>query len=107
MARFVLGQVNPSATTDTTLYTVASLKSTVCSSILIANRNVAGIKYRIAIRPAGASISGEHYIAYDCYLPGNSSDEIVVGITLAAGDVVTVRSDTANVSFNMFGDESA
>lgn len=106
MARKVLGQQDVSATTDTDLYTVPTGKATVGSSLTIANRNVGGIKYRVAIRVGGAALANKQYIAYDCYLPGNSSDAVVIGMTLAAGDIVTVRSDTANTSFNLFGDES-
>jgi hypothetical protein len=103
----VLGQVAPSATTNTTLYTVGSGKSAVVSSIVITNRSATAATYRIAIRVAGASISNEDYIAYDAPLAANDTTAITIGITLAATDVITVYASTADTSFNAFGSEIA
>ena len=65
MAKKVLGQSNPSATTATTLYTVPALKEAVVSSISICNLASSSATYRIAIRPAGATLANTHYLAYD------------------------------------------
>lgn len=106
MAVKVLGQQAPAATTNTDLYTVPSAKSAVCSTLVVANRDTVAITYRIAVRPAGASIASQHYIAYGISIPAGGSDFITAGLTLAATDVVTVYASTANVSFSLFGDES-
>ena len=79
----VLGQSNPSATTLTTLYTVPALTSSVCSSIVICNRSATATSFRVAIRPAGASISNEHYIYYDVAIGGNDTFIATIGATLA------------------------
>lgn len=100
----VLGQINPSATTNTTLYTVPSSTSSVCSTISICNLGTS-TTYRIAIRPAGAAIENKHYIVYDAAINQYDSVMLTLGITLAATDVVTVYSATANVSFQLFGSE--
>lgn len=101
----VLGQSAPAATTDTTLYTVPAATSTVVSTLSIANRGAASATYRIAIRPAGASIVTLHYIAFDAIVPANDGILLTIGITLAATDVVTVRASTADTTFNLFGSE--
>jgi glucose-6-phosphate dehydrogenase assembly protein OpcA len=101
----VLGQQAPSATTDTTLYTVPAATSTVVSTLSIANRGAAAATYRIAIRPAGASIANTHYIAYDVTIAANDTTALTLGITLATTDVVTVRASTADTTFNLFGSE--
>lgn len=106
MAKKVLGQANPSATTATTLYTVPSAKTTVISTLVIANLSSTAATYRVAIRPAGASLASTHYIAYDVALSGNDSTALTLGITLEATDVVTVYASTANVNFTAFGDEA-
>ena len=100
----VLGQINPSATTNTTLYTVPSSTSSVCSTISICNLG-ASTTYRIAIRPAGATLENKHYIVYDAAINQYDSVMLTLGITLAATDVVTVYAATANVSFQLFGSE--
>jgi hypothetical protein len=103
----VLGQVAPSATTATTLYTVGAGKSTVVSTIAVCNRAATAATYRVAIRPAGATLSNEHYIAYDSTVAANDSTMLTIGITLATTDVITVYASTANLSFNAFGSEIA
>jgi hypothetical protein len=59
----------------------------------------------VAIRPAGATLANEHYIAYDSTLAANDSTMITIGVTLAATDVITVYASTANTSFSAFGSE--
>lgn len=101
----VLGQVAPDATTDTTLYTVPAATETVVSTIVVANRVATGATFRIAIKPAGAALANEHYIAYDVALGASDSTTLTFGITLAATDVITVYASTADTSFNVFGSE--
>jgi glucose-6-phosphate dehydrogenase assembly protein OpcA len=101
----VLGQSAPSATTDTNLYTVPAATSAVVSTLVVANRAATPATYRIAIRPAGATIANEHYLAYDVSVGASDSTTLTIGITLAATDVVTVYGSTANLSFSMFGSE--
>jgi glucose-6-phosphate dehydrogenase assembly protein OpcA len=101
----VLGQVNPSATTATTLYTVPSATSTVVSTITIANQAGTDATYRIAVRPAGATLAAEHYIVYGATVQASDSILLTLGITLATTDVVTVYASSANISFSAFGSE--
>jgi len=100
----VLGQSNPAATSDTTLYTVPALTSTVVSTITVANLGTSGT-YRIAIRPAGATIANQHYIAYDGALNANDTITWTLGITLATTDVITVYASNALFAFAAFGSE--
>ncbi len=101
----VLGQVAPSATTNTTLETVPGATQVVVSTIAVCNRAATAATYRIAVRPAGATLANEHYIAYDASITANNSTFITVGLTLAATDVVTVYASNANLSFSAFGSE--
>jgi hypothetical protein len=101
----VLGQVAPSATTNTDLYTVGAGKSAVVSTIAVTNRAATSSTYRIAIRIAGAAISNEDYIAYDSTVAANDSTMLTIGITLGAADIITVYASSANLSFNAFGSE--
>lgn len=103
----VLAQSAPSATTNTDAYTVGSGKSAVVSTITVTNRAATAATYRIAIRPLGATIANQHYIAYDSSVPANDTIALTLGITLATTDVVTVYASTANLSFNLFGSEIA
>ena len=106
MAKKVLGQVNPSATTATTLYTVPSAKSAVISTLVICNQAASAATYRIAVRPAGATLAAIHYVAYDVTVGAADTTALTLGITLATTDVVTVYASTATLSFHAYGDES-
>ena len=101
----VLGQSNPAATTATTLYTVPSSTSTIVSSLTIANLTNTSTTYRIAIRPAGATLANSHWVAYDASLPANDTTILTFGATLGQTDVVTVYAGSANVTFSAFGVE--
>ena len=101
----VLGQSAPSATTATTLYTVPAATSAVVSSIVIANRDSASATFRIAIRPAGATLANQHYIAYDVTVGASDSTVLTLGLTLATTDIITVYASTANLSFSAYGSE--
>ena len=76
----VLGQSAPSATTATTLYTVPASTSAVVSSIVIANRDASAATYRIAIRPGGAALANQHYIAYDVTVGASDSTVLTLSI---------------------------
>lgn len=101
----VLGQVNPAATTNTTLYTVPSATQAVVSTISVCNQAGTAATFRIAVRPAGSALSAEEYIVYGATVPASDSTFFTVGLTLAATDVITVYASSANVSFNAYGSE--
>ena len=101
----VLGQSNPAATTATTLYTVPSAKSAVVSTITVCNQGASSATYRIAIRPAGATLAAQHYIAYDATVTANNATNITIGVTLATTDIITVYASNTSLSFSAFGTE--
>lgn len=102
----ILEQSNPSATTLTDAYTVPTGKMAVLSSIIVCNRNAAARTYRIALAPGGATDDPSHYIAYDSTVDGNKTVTFVLGITLAADDVVRVYDSAADVTFTICGVEN-
>lgn len=101
----VLGQSNPAATTLTNVYTAPAATSAVISTITAANLSAASVTYRIAVRPAGATIANQHYIVYGATLTANSTTALTLGITLAATDVVSVYASDTNIAFSVFGSE--
>lgn len=103
----VLGQSNPSATTATTLYTCPASTQTVISTISICNQAGTSGSYRIAVRPNGATLSAEHYVAFDAAIQANTTAAYTLGITIDASDVVTIYASSASISFNAFGSEIA
>ena len=103
----VLGQSNPSATTATTLYTVPSATQTVVSTIVVCNQAATAATFRIAVRPAGATLAASHYVAYDVTVGASDSTALTLGLTLGATDVITIYGSTATLSFSAYGSEIA
>ena len=101
----VLGQSAPSATTNTDVYTVPSARESVISTIVIANRADTAGTFRLAVRPNGAAIADQHYLAYDVPIAANDSTTLTLGLTLDATDVITFYASSANMSINVFGSE--
>ena len=101
----VLGQINPSSNTATTVYTVPSLTSTVLSTVTVCNQAGTGATFRLAVRPAGETLAAKHYVNYDTPVPANDTISLTLGITLAATDVLTAYANSSSVSINAFGSE--
>ena len=59
------------ATNNVTLYTVPASTETVVSTIVMCNREGSANTFRIAVRPDGATLSNEHYLAYDTNINAN------------------------------------
>ena len=103
----VLGQLEVSATTITTLYTVPDLTQTTVSSLVVCNRGGSGITFRVSVHVNGAGADDKQFIFYDEDLAATTTRTVVIGMCLGQKDVVKVYSSAANVSFNLFGVETS
>tara|TARA_R110002012_G_scaffold117630_5_gene265700 strand:- start:873 stop:1202 length:330 start_codon:yes stop_codon:yes gene_type:complete len=103
----ILGQLDVSATTITTLYTVPDLTQTTVSSLVVCNRGGSGITFRVSVHVNGAGADDKQFIFYDEDLAATTTRTVVIGICLGQKDVVKVYSSAANVSFNLFGVETS
>lgn len=102
----VLGQAAPANTSNADLLTVGSGKSVVISTLHIANVSGSAATARVYIRVAGAAAADSNALFKDVSVPANSMYAFTEGITLAATDVLTVQSGTANaLTFHAFGSE--
>ena len=101
----VLGQKSPAANTDWNIYTVNGTKDAIINCITVANRDANSATYRISVRPDGATLTTDHYLAYDVQVGSNLSVALNLGITLDTNDVITVQSSSGLVTFNAYGVE--
>ena len=101
----ILGQSAPAATTLTTAYTVPATTEAIVSTITVCNRSATATQFRLAVRPAGAAISNEHYVAYDHAIGANETVALTLGFGLATTDVVSVYATLATLSFTVGGME--
>ena len=100
----VLGQSAPIATTLTDVYTVPVDTQAIVSTISICTRSTS-TAIRIAVRPNGATIDDKHYIVHDVTIEVYEAMFLTVGLSLSAGDVISVYNEVADASFSVFGSE--
>jgi glucose-6-phosphate dehydrogenase assembly protein OpcA len=101
----VLGQIEPSANSVTTVYTVPSATQAVISTITACNQGTGSANIRIAVQPNAEALADKHYVAYDVTIGASQTAAFTLGITVDAADIISVRASTATVSFNVFGTE--
>jgi hypothetical protein len=105
MASGILGQAAPSASTNTSVYTVpASTLSVVNINVL--NRSTSNpVDVRIALATGNTPANSE-YIEYDVTVPAKGVVERT-GIALNAGKIVVVYCSTGDTSVSVYGLEQA
>lgn len=101
----VLGQVKPSATTETTLYTVPSATQAVCSTLSVCNTASAAGTFRARIKINNAADDDKQYVCFNAPISANDTLLLTFGATLGAGDVVRVYSNSGDQVFQLFGSE--
>ncbi len=104
----VLGQAAPANTSNADLYTVPAATEAVVSTLFVSNTTGTAATCRIFIRIAGAAAAASNALVYDGEVAANDFVAITTGITLAATDVITVQTGTADaLTFQLFGSEIA
>ncbi len=104
----VLGQSAPTDTNNTDVYTVGAGKTAVVSSLTLTNVTPNAATARVFVRVTGAGAATSNAIVYDASVAGNSTIALTLGLTLAAADVLTVRSSISNaLTFQVFGQENS
>lgn len=101
----VLGQVEPTATTDTTLYTVPASTQAVCSTLSICNKAAASGTFRVRVKVNGAADDDKQFVVYDAPIGAKDTLLLTFGATLGAADVVVVYASSADMTFQLFGSE--
>tara|TARA_Y100000385_G_C12884680_1_gene547311 strand:- start:81 stop:410 length:330 start_codon:yes stop_codon:yes gene_type:complete len=103
----VLGQVDPAATTTTTLYTAPNLNQTTVSSLVVCNRTGHQRTFRVSVHVDDATADDKQFLYYDSIMAAHTTFSAVLGLTLNQGDVIKVYADDVGLSFNMFGVETS
>jgi hypothetical protein len=102
----VLGQAHPAATTTTDLYTVPASTEAIISTMTISNMTSTAGVARVWVRVNGAATAHVNSIMHDVAVAGNSINAFTLGLTIDAGDIVSVRSTNGDdLTFQLFGSE--
>ena len=99
----VLGQLDSSATTQQTLYTVPDLTQTTVSSFVACNRTGSAITFRLRINISGAGDDDKQFLYYGKSVAANDTFTAVIGMCLGQKDVVKTYASATNMSFTLFG----
>lgn len=103
----VLGQAAPANTNVTTLYTVPAGVSTIVSTLSITNVAASAAKPKVYVRVGGAAAGNANTIVPDFDMTAKSVTALTLGITLSAGDVISVETSAAgSLTFMLFGQEN-
>jgi hypothetical protein len=103
MASGILGQSSPTATTNTTVYTVPA-STTATFTVSICNRSSSAITARLAIASTATPTDAE-WIEYDASIPANGVLERS-GIVAQAAEQVVAYVSAATASVNVYGFEA-
>lgn len=102
----IMGTEQPVAATPVPLYTAPPSRQAVISTLTVAEVGGAEAAIRIYAVEESGTPSDANAIAYDLYLPANTHYGFTEGIALSPGQAVHVESDTGDVTFIAFGNET-
>lgn len=100
----ILGQLAPSASTLSALYTVPTAKRAVLRVVVTETSGVAEDFFRLSVGVNGAGDSTEQYLVYDFSIDSNGTLSSAP-FAVSAGDVIRVRSENGTCSFTATGIE--
>jgi hypothetical protein len=101
----ILGQVNPTTTALSTLYTVPGAKEAFISTLSICNFGATTANVTVAVRADGAAIDPKQHILYNIPIVPADSLFLTLGLSVDQNDVISVSSTTSSIAFGLFGSE--
>ena len=105
----ILGQVNPSANTQSNVYVVPAATEAVINSITIANQGTSNVSYSVLVMPtsefANPASNGKSFLIRGSTMPGADTATLTLSLTLPAGAVLAANTNSGSLSFSAFGVE--
>jgi hypothetical protein len=105
----ILGQVNPSANTQSNVYVVPAATEAVVNSITVANQGTSNVSYSVIVMPsaefASPASNGKYFLIRGSSMPGGDTATLTLSLTLPAGAVLAANTNSADLSFSAFGVE--
>ena len=105
----ILGQVNPTANSQSNVYVVPAATSAVINSIQIANQSASNVSYSLIVMPSSAYASpasnGMYYIIRGSTMPASDAATLTLSLSLPAGAIIAANTNSSSLSFSAFGVE--
>jgi len=105
--RDTLAQLAPGAAAETLLYECPKQTQSDTTSLIVCNRSAVAASFRVSVSLGGSATTTKDYHYYDMPIDANDTFVASLGLTLRAGDIVRVYASTANLSFNLLGEETS
>lgn len=104
----ILGQLSPTANSQSNVYVVPSLTESVISSITIANQTTTNSSYSLMVFPSSEFSSpasnGKYFLIRGGLIPGGDAASLTLSLTLPAGAILAANTN-GTLSFSAFGVE--
>lgn len=105
----ILGQVNPSANTQSNVYVVPAATQAVINSIQIANQSTSNVSYSLMVFPteefSTPASNGKYYLIRGSTMPAGDAATLTLSLSLPAGAIVAANTNSSSLSFSAFGVE--
>lgn len=105
----ILGQVNPSANTQSNVYVVPAATQAVINSIQIANQSTSNVSYSLMVFPTAEfstpASNGKYYLIRGSTMPAGDAATLTLSLSLPAGAIVAANTNSSSLSFSAFGVE--
>ena len=105
----ILGQVNPSANTQSNVYVVPAATSAVINSVQIANQSATNSSYSLMVFPSAEfstpASNGKYFIIRGSTIPASDAATLTLSLSLPAGSILAANTNSASLSFSAFGVE--
>jgi hypothetical protein len=104
----ILGQINPSANTQTNVYVVPASTAALVNSIHVDNLSTTNTSYSIIVIPSSENSTTplpKHFILRGSIAPNGDTVLLDFPLTLPAGTVVAANTNGASLAISAFGVE--
>lgn len=105
----ILGQVQPTGNTTTTIYTVPASTNTVITTIIVCNQSANTVLVNVAANLSGSAIATKNFIVTNYSLGGAETLVLEPRLSMNAATIlsanITGANAASNVSVNAFGVE--
>jgi hypothetical protein len=104
----ILGQINPSANTQTNVYVVPASTATLVNSIHVDNLTTTNVSYSIIVVPSSENSTTplpKHFLLRGSIAPTGDTVLLDFPLTLPAGTVVAANTNSASLAISAFGVE--
>ena len=104
----ILGQINPSANTQTNVYVVPASTAALVNSIHVDNLSTTNASYSIIVVPSSENSTTplpKHFLIRGSIAPTGDTVLLDFPLTLPAGTVVAANTNNASLAISAFGVE--